>query len=183
MSQIDEERLSETEAEQSVNIVAGLDNGAKLVPVAESIRYHKRAQSAEKKNEKLSAELEQTKAELSEAAEQLASIKTEQELIRKLSAAGASDLEAAVLLAKSRLEGSDNKDVDGCVEQLKKEKQYLFGRAGTVNLTVKKTAGVKSRTGGQSGRIAGLEQAAKRAAGSGDRKDLQEYLKLRRNVL
>ncbi len=174
MSQIDEERLSETEAEQQV-----LDNGAKLVPVTESIRYHKRAQSAEKKNKELSAELEQTKAELSEAAEQLGSIKTEQELTRKLSAAGATDLEAAVLLAKAGLEGDGKPDVDGCVEQLKKEKQYLFGRAGTANLTVKKTAGVKSRTGGQSI----LEQAAKRAAGSGDRKDLQEYLKLRRNVL
>ncbi len=177
MSQVDEERLSETEAESSGT--AGADSSGKLVPLTESIRYRRRAQSAEKKNEELSAELEQTKAELSEAAEELASIKTEQELTRKLSAAGASDLEAAVLLAKSRLEGSDSKDVDNCIEQLKKEKQYLFGRAGTTNLTVKKTSGVKNRAVGQSV----LEQAAKKAAGSGDRRDLQEYLKLRRNVL
>ncbi len=174
MSQVDEERLSETEVEQQV-----LDGGSKLVPLTESIRYRRRAQSAEKKNEELSAELEQTKAELSEAAGELESIKTEQELVRKLSAEGAGDLEAAVLLAKSRLKGSDSKDVDGCVEQLKKEKQYLFGKTGTANLMVKKTSGVKSRSAGQNI----LEQAAKRAAGSGDRGDLQEYLKLRRSVL
>lgn len=173
MSQVDEEKLSETEAEQQQ-----IDNGGKLVPVTESIRYRRRAQSAEKKNEELSAELEQTKAELSEAARELESVRCEQELARKLLVAGATDLEAAVLLAKSRLEGSDNKDVDGCIEQLKKEKQYLFGKAGTSNLTVKKTSGVKSKADGQNI----LEQAAKKAAGSGDRCDLQEYLKLRRNV-
>lgn len=45
MSQIDdrEEILSETEVEQS-----GVNSNLKLVPVSESIRYRKRAQSAEK---------------------------------------------------------------------------------------------------------------------------------------
>jgi hypothetical protein len=173
MSQVDEERLSETEAEQD----AGLSG--KLVPVTESIRYRKRAQSAEKKNEELSAELEQTKAELSEAAEQLESIRCEQELARKLLVAGATDLEAAVLLAKSRLKGNSESDLDGCIEKLKKEKQYLFAKADTSGAAVRKTSGVKSKAAGQSI----LEQAAKKAAGSGDRRDLQEYLKLRRNVL
>ena len=175
MSQVDEDKLSETAEEQEDAVVSG-----KLVPVTESIRYRKRAQSAEKKNEELSAELEQTKAGLSDAAEQINSIKVEQKLMRKLSAAGATDLEAAVLLVKARVEGSSDADLDVCIEQLKKEKQYLFGEAGCRALTVKRTSGARERAAGNQGI---LERAAKRASGTGDRRDLQEYLKLRRNYI
>ena len=60
MSQIDadENILSETEAGQS-----DINNSLKLVPVAESIRYRKRAQSAEKQVETLAQELAQAKSE------------------------------------------------------------------------------------------------------------------------
>ena len=45
---VNENVLAETLAEQGA-----LGNNAKLVPVAESIRYRKRAQSAEQENETL----------------------------------------------------------------------------------------------------------------------------------
>ena len=49
--------------------VCGDGDGLKLVPVAESIRYRKRAQSAEKKIEALAEELAEVKARASEMAE------------------------------------------------------------------------------------------------------------------
>ena len=99
--------------------------------------------------------------------------------MRQLAAAGAVDLEAAVLIAKARMEGSDDADLDGLVEQLKKEKQYLFS-VDAGGSTAKKTAGAKDRmTNSQ----AILERAAKKAATTGNRTDLQEYVKMRRNFL
>jgi len=175
MSQIDadENIMSETEAEQSDG------DRAKFVPVAESIRYRKRAQSAEKKVEVLDEQLTQAKAQVGKMAEQLNSIKIEQELTRKLAAAGAVDLETAVLIAKTRIDGQADADLDGVIEQLKKEKRYLFGGTGVRAIT-KKTAGAKDRM--QNSQTI-LERAAKKAATTGNRTDLQEYLKLRRNFV
>jgi hypothetical protein len=151
----------------------------KLVPVAESIRYRKRAQSAEKKVEALTEQLAEVKSQAAKMSEELSDIQAEQTLTRKLAAAGAVDLETAVLLAKDRMEGQTEADLDGVIEQLKKEKQYLFGGAGGT-VTLKKTAGAKERiTSNQTV----LERAAKKAATTGNRTDLQEYLKLRRNYL
>jgi len=173
MGQIDEELLP--------GAAEGQDDGdnAKLVPVGESIRYRRRAQSAEKNAETLAEELTQAKTQISEMNEQLSNIQLEQKLVKKLSAAGVVDLETAVLVAKTRLTKGDGANLDGCVEQLKKEKQYLF--SGNSNVTTsKKTAGARDR---QANAQTGLERAAKRAAKSGSRTDLQEYLKLRRNLL
>lgn len=176
MSQIDIEGnvLSEAKAGQD-----DVDN-SKLVPVAESIRYRKRAQSAEKKVETLSGELAQAKSQIGGMAEELSGLKIEQELIRKLVAAGTVDLEAAMLIAKARAEGESDSDLDGVIEQLRKEKQYLFGKYKDVTVTAGKTAGAKDPVTGSQ---AILERAAKRAAATGNRTDLQEYLKLRRDVI
>ena len=175
MSQVDEEEiLSETEEGPEEQLKAG-----RFVSVSESRRYRKRAQSAEKQNEQLGQQLTQTREQLSELTEQLQQARQEKELIGKLSGAGVIDLEAAVLLAKVRLERDDKADLDGCIEQLRREKPYLFGRNGGGSVTVHKTAGSKER--GSNRGV--LERAAKRAATTGDRKDLQEYLKLRRGLL
>jgi len=182
MSSIDaNEVLSETTMEQ------GDRDDLKLVPVAESIRYRKRAQSAEKRTEVLSEQLAAANQKVSELSEQLNSLQTEQKLTRRLTAAGAVDLETAVLIAKARLQSdaesakptADKADVDDIINQLKKEKQYLFDGAGET-VTPVKTAGAKER---MSHSQAALEGAAKKAVRSGNRVDLQEYLKLRRNFL
>jgi hypothetical protein len=155
-------------------------DGLKLVPVAESIRYRKRAQSAEKKAEALSEELAEAKAKASEMAEQLSATQTEQELTRKLAAAGTADMETAILLARAKIGTGGQADLDGVVEQLRKEKGYLFAGERQAAATATKTAGAKDRM--QSSQAI-LERAAKRAATTGNRTDLQEYLRLRRSFV
>ncbi|MHC4243650.1 MAG: hypothetical protein ACYS3N_03130 [Planctomycetota bacterium] len=160
----------------------GETDNMKLVPVAESIRYRKRAQSAEKKVEDLTEQLSEAKSQATKISEQLSDIEAEQKLTSKLAAAGSVDLETTVLLAKARMEGHTQADLDGVIEQLKKEKQYLFGGTSGV-VTAKKTAGAKESAYGGTNNQTILERAAKRAAMTGNRTDLQEYLKLRRNFL
>jgi hypothetical protein len=157
----------------------GDDDNLKLVPVSESIRYRKRAQSAEKKIESLGEQLAEAKAEAKKTAEQLKRFQVEQKLVRELTDAGAVDLETAVLIAKARMEEETEADIDNVIKQLKKEKQYLFAGVGRT-VTATKTAGAKERMEGSQ---TVLERAAKKAATTGSRTDLQEYLKLRRNFI
>ncbi len=150
----------------------------KLVPVGEAIRYRKRAQSAERQISELEQQLKTSRNENEELTGRLKEVKLEQELVSKLTAAGAADLETAVLIAKARMESSDS-NVDSVIEQLRKEKDYLFEVLETSSIP-SRTAGVKERqAGGQ--RI--LESAAKKAAASGSRTDVQEYLKVRRQFV
>lgn len=151
----------------------------KMVPVAESIRYRKRAQSAEKKIEVLTEQLAQAQQQSAKLSGQLSDIRTEQELMHKLISAGAVDVESAVLLARARMQDKTDSAPDAVIEQLKKEKQYLFEHTGK-NVTAVKTAGAKERDAGVH---TILERAAKKAAATGNRTDLHEYLKLRRNYL
>ena len=168
-----QEVLLETEAG------TGDGDSAKLVPVAESIRYRKRAQGAEKKTEALTEQLAEAKSQVSKMSEQLENIQAEQKLTRKLAAAGTVDLETALLIAKARIEGQAEADMDGVIEQLRREKQYLFASTGGA-VTAKKTAVAKERM--QNSHTI-LEKAATKAATTGNRTDLQEYLKLRRNFI
>ncbi|HUU18721.1 MAG TPA: hypothetical protein VMW72_16345 [Sedimentisphaerales bacterium] len=171
---------------QDITVASDNDN-MKLVPVTESIRYRKRAQSAEKKVEALTEQLVEAKSQLTTMSEQLSNIQAEQKLTRKLAAAGTVDMETAVLLAKAKMEGQTEADLDGVIEQLKNEKQYLFtpllsfeSKKGSGTVRTKKTAGAKERmTNNQTV----LERSAKKAATTGNRTDLQEYLKLRRNFM
>jgi hypothetical protein len=172
----DERILSEDTAGHANGEVDNL----KFVPVAESIRYRKRAQSAERKIETLTEQLREAKSEAKKMAEQLSSIEIEQKLTSRLAAAGTVDLETAVLIAKAGIEGGDDADLDGVVKRLKREKQYLFVDNSDGAVTAKKTAGVKDRM--QNSQTT-LERAARRAATTGNRTDLHEYLKLRRNFI
>ncbi len=167
-----EENLSETEVRE--------DENARLVPVSESIRYRKRAQVAEQQLEQFGEELSASKARASAMEERLKNLSLEQELSRKLAASGATDIEAAVLIAKSRLESQGDGDLDGVIDQLKREKQYLFSGSVSTGVGTRKTAGVRERV---SGSQTVLEKAAQRAAVTGNRTDLQEYLKLRRHFV
>ena len=151
----------------------------KTVPMVESIRYRKRAQSAEKKAEDLAEQLAEANQKVAAMSQDLDQLQVEQKLTHRLAAAGVTDLEAAVLLAKARIEGAADGDVDACLEQLKKEKSYLFGGSADT-VTSRKTAGAKDRrTHSQTT----LERAAGKAARTGHRTDLQEYLRLRRNLI
>jgi hypothetical protein len=170
-----EDELLETTEEQ------GADGGeaAKLVPVAESIRYRKRAQSAEKKAEGLAEQLAEANRRIVRMSQDLNELQVEQKLARRLAAAGATDLETVLLVARARMEGGTEADVDGCIEQLRKEKAHLFGGPAEAP-AIRKTAGTRDRAGQTQ---TTLEQAAKRAARTGSRSDMLHYLKLRRNLL
>jgi hypothetical protein len=180
--------MSQVDEGLNPSVAEGEQEQGRLVSVNEAIRYRKRAQGAEKHNEELAVELSEAKSQIERLTEELGTIRVEQKLIRKLTAAGASDIEAAVLLARSRVDGdgstsltagSDEK-IDGAIEQLKKDKQYLFTKSSSTGMTVRGTAGAKQKV--SSGQVV-LERAALRAANTGDRKDLQEYLRVRRNYL
>jgi hypothetical protein len=173
MSQVDEEVLPGAAAGQEEG-----DN-SKLVPLGESVRYRRRAQSAERRLEELAGELAEARAEAGRLAEELKATHKEQELMSKLAAEGTRDLEAAVLIAKARLSREDKADVAGVVEQLKKEKGYLFGEKSTAGATVRTSPAKEPRQGG----AAGIERAARRATGTGSRADLQEYMRKRRSVV
>ena len=167
-----QETLPETMEEQDLE---GSD-AAKLVPVTESIRYRRRAQSAEKKAETLSEQLAEANQRIAQMSEDLDGLKVDRALAHKLAGAGAIDLEAAMLVAKAKMDGKGDEEIDACVERLKREKTYLFG--GSVEAVAsRKTAGLRDRA--KPGQTA-LEQAAARAARTGKRGDLQHYLKLRR---
>jgi len=161
--------------------IAQSDDGdsVKLVPVAESIRYRKRAQSAEKKIEGLADQLAQAQEQTAKLSEQLSDIRAEQKLMHKLISAGAVDVESAVLLAKARMQDKTESDPDAVIDQLKKEKKYLFESSDEIVMATK-TAGARERTANVH---TILERAAKKAATTGNRTDLHEYLKLRRNYL
>jgi hypothetical protein len=127
----------------------------------------------------LAEQLARANERIAQVSEELGGLQIEQKLTHKLAAAGAIDLEAAVLVARARIEGKAEADIDNCVARLKKEKGYLFGGPSQV-VVPRKTAPAKDRV---TQNQAALEQAAKRAAKTGSRVDLQRYLMLRRSMM
>jgi hypothetical protein len=170
--------MSEVDFESQVSSGDEVAGGDKLVPVGEAIRYRKRAQSAEQEAAELRQQLKTSRAENESLAGRVDEIKTEQELVSLLTAAGAGDLEAAMLMAKARMAGSDG-DVKSVVEKLRQEKDYLFSQQEEV-VSASMTSGVRGR-GGSGSKV--LQRAAQRAAGSGSRVAVQEYMKLRRKFV
>jgi hypothetical protein len=171
---------SETqETMQEQELEATGDDVTRLVPVAESIRYRRRAQSAERKTQDVAEQLADANQRIARMSDELAALELDRKLMRKLTAAGVTDLEAATLMAKARLEDGSDGNLDACIEQLRQEKGYLFSGSGP-SVRSRKTAGAKDRV---TPRQTALERAAQRAARTRKRTDLQEYLKLRRNVL
>ncbi|NLH16360.1 MAG: hypothetical protein GX455_07265 [Phycisphaerae bacterium] len=147
----------------------------KVVPVSEAIRYRKRAQAAEQQAEELSQTVEQLRREHRQLAEQLQATRNEEELSKRLTAAGVTDIEVGVLLARKRME--EDGDLDDAIERLRKDKPYLFATGlRQTSAAPKKTAGARERTG-TSPTIA---QAAQQAAASGRRSDVHEYMRVRR---
>lgn len=147
----------------------------KFVPVVESIRYRKRAQAAEKRSEELEMELSEVRSLSDKMQSELKDVKIEKELMEMLSQAGVVDMEAALLLAKQRL-GKDG-DAKSCVEKLRLEKGFLFADSLRQVTRQMPTAGARDKV---SNKEMALSRAAKRAATTGNRSDLQEYLRMRR---
>ena len=171
MSEVDVTKLDAFEDE--------LTGGDKLVPVGEAIRYRKRAQLAESHLSELTEKLSAVTGENEKLKVKICAVEIDQELTGKLASAGVNDLETALLIAKKRLEQAEGGDVESVVEQLRKEKEYLFAGIERPKASGM-TSGVKEKA--PTGRTV-LERAGKTAAGSGSRRDVQEYLRVRRQYV
>lgn len=147
----------------------------KLVPVAEAIRYRKRAQAAEKILGDLQRDLEAKTALLEQREQTLASLERARELDELLVEADAVDLETTRLVAQSALGEMDEPDVTSVVEALVRRKPFLF-----------RTRVVRNGASSPHAVVTGdaipseLEHAAMAAGTSGRRADLLRYLRLRR---
>ena len=136
-------------------------------------------QNDESHQERETNPLDEANEKIAQMSRDLDELQLEQKLTHKLAAAGAVDLETAVLVTKARMSGKAQADIDGCIAQLRKEKAYLFG-GPTETTGPRRTAPVKDRVATSQ---ATLEQAAQKAAQTGSRADLHHYLKLRKNLL
>lgn len=157
------------------------DNGTadeKTVPVSEAIRYRKRAQQAEKQAAELAETLAQERQRIAALDQQLTAAQRQQTLRDALTAAGATDLEATMLLAQSRMDADGDADAASVVEQLRSDKAHLFA-AAPGDAAPGRTAGLRHRTDGRGA----LDSAAVRAARSGSRADMQDYLRTRRQFV
>ena len=155
---------------------------AQVVPVSEAIRYRKRAQAAEQQVEQLTTQLAELEQEHRAVKGQVDQMKQETELTQQLTQAGVKDLEAALLLAQRRLHdgNGEKQDAPRVIEQLRKERPYLFGDGEDIDVGLTRpTASV--RTQGQTG-VKTLSRLAERARTTGSRKDMQEYMRIRRSV-
>jgi len=154
-----------------------------VVPVAEAIRYRRRAQAAEQQVEQLTTQLEALEQEHRAVEGQVEQMRQETELTQQLTQAGVKDLEAALLLAQRRLQNDngEKQNVPQMIEQLRTERPYLFEECEKIEIGLTRpTASV--RTQSQSG-VQTLSRMAERVRTTGSRKDMQEYMRIRRSVL
>lgn len=183
--------------EQAPEVAPELDAGdvdaqsGRQVPVAEAIKYRRRAQQAENRLHEVEQQLTQAQEQLARHAQDAQSVHAEkaqlaQELAqtrrrhlagRLLEQAGAIDPEAAMTLLEQRVPlggETDDAQVQQAVETLLAEKPYLVKPPASLGPM---TASTKARAGSSLSRLA---QAARRASQSGNRRDLAQYLRARR---
>ena len=169
------------EAPEEMEINRKMTETGLLVPVSEAIKYRKRAQMAEQQMEQLKRELSQRQQEQQDVQERLETIQQETELMQGLVRAGAIDAEAALLLAQKKIQGVEKgQEVNRIIENLRRERPYLFfdGCESTA-LWGDPTAGVRGQSNGRANALARMAQQIRR---SGSRKDMQEYLRMRRRL-
>ena len=167
---------------------------ARHVPVAEAIKYRRRAQQAESRIQDVEQQLEELRSQFEQDREELAAAEAQRDEARMqltvtenrlaaeriLGSSGVIDLETASMLLSKRVDFAEELDTETLttkVEQLLLDKPFLR-RASSTSLPPK-TASVNPAAATTAGQLA---SAAERAAQSGDRKDIAEYLRLRREV-
>ena len=168
--------------------------GAKLIPVAEAIKYRRRAQQAESQLHDLEQQLEELRshsqtrsddlakaeAERDEARTQLTVTDNRHTAERMLIEVGVVDIEAASALLSKRVDFAEELDKETLasgVQELLLDKPFLQPTPEG-GLPPKTASARPARTTG-AGQLA---RAAQRAAESGNRKDVAEYLRLRRQT-
>ena len=164
---------------------------ARLVPVNEAIKYRRRAQQAESSLQQFEQRLKDTQAQLAERLEQLAEAESHRDELRHqidtmhlrssaermLRDADVTDVETAMAVLEKRVAFSEDLDagqMQQAVDQLLQSKPNLT----TVPPALPdKTASPRLDGVGAGARLA---QSAAQAAQTGNRRDVAEYLRLRR---
>ena len=143
----------------------------KSVPVAEAIKYRKRAQQAEQQVGDLQAQLDANQAALDDAQQQLRAMQRQSLIDQQLAQQDAIDLEAARLLIEQA--DVDDDALPDAVQQLRDTRPHLF-----------RTRPVQDHRAMPAHESPDSEDdslhAATRAARTGNPKDLLQYLRLRR---
>ena len=196
MSQESLEHSDQAESQVDLHV----DNrpvAAKLVPVAESIKYRRRAQQAEAQIQEVEQQLGDLQAQLEDRNNQLASAEAQrdesrQQLTfaenrllaeRRLAEVGVVDIETATDLLAKRInlhEEIDSEALARHVEELLLDKSFLLDNGGMpAGSLPPQTASPRSQ---RQSATAQLTAAAQRAALTGNRRDVAEYLRLRRQT-
>ncbi len=161
------------------------------MPVSESIKYRRRAQQAENHLQQVEQQLAELKGQLDHRNEDLALAEAQRDeartqllvagnqraVERLLMEAGVVDLEAAHLLLSKRMDLAaepDDEAIRRGVEQLLLDKPFLVRPAGALPPSSASPRPEKP------GPFAQLAQAAERAVRTGSRRDVADYLRLRR---
>ena len=181
-----------TDAPPRPNDTAASPEGeGKLVPVAESIKYRRRAQQAEGRLHELEQQLTELRSQADRRTEELATAEAQRDEARVqlvtagnqrsaerlLAEAGVVDFEAAGLLLAQRMDLSSEPDDEAIrrgVEQLLLDKPFLVRPSAPLPPA---TASPRPE---KTGSFARLAKAAERAVQTGSRRDVAEYLRLRR---
>lgn len=155
-----------------------------LVPVTEAIKYRRRAQTAEQQIQELSEQVKALEAEREQSQDRMEAALLERDLTSQLVGAGVRDIEVALLLAKEQTRKSDGQapEMKSIVDTLRRERPYLF--SDTVEevrqVFAGPTAGVQPS---RNASVANLRRMAEQARSSGNRMDMQEYLRVRRSMV
>ena len=173
--------MSMAEVQPTLDECESPERPERMVPVNEAIRYRKRAQAAEEQVANLTAQLKQTEEAGQAKHSELEAAVQEKQLMGKLIEAGATDIEVALMLASQKLQErqGDKASVQPVIEELRTARPGLFGNQSYGSGFGVLTAGTRPQPCGAS---VSLGRLAERATRSGNRRDVQEYLRLRRSV-
>lgn len=145
-----------------------------MVPVAESIRYRKRAQTAEQQLEETRNRLSEIEAQLSSADETIEHLERSQRVNELLTDADTIDIDTARLLTEAALLQMEIPDLETAVSNLKRQKPFLFRHRRPASRAM------SAHVPDPAAMDQDLEHAAAQAAATGHRRDLLSYLRLRR---
>lgn len=152
---------------------ATLSAHERMVPVAEAIRYRKRARAAEQELSTLQSQFDETQQRVEQAEQTIDALERRQRIDALLAEADTIDLDAARLLTEVAVQSMDTPDVTEAVDDLRRHKPYLF-RQGAEDPGGLALAPRFDELDDP------MAQAAEQAQHSGDRRDLLRYLRLRR---
>jgi len=170
---------------------------SKLVPVGESIKYRRRAQQAEVRIQEIEQQLADFQSQLERRNEEIAAAEAQRDELqlrllesdnrhsaeRLLGDAGVVDLETASLLLGKRVRLDEDLEPEALrqqVEQLLLDKPFLRQLPAEPGASLPPKSASPRPT--HMSAASQLAQAAQRAVHSGNRRDIAEYLRLRRQT-